>query len=147
VYHFCRAFSEKAQGSIARLEEELLNRPVVMTDATVVTVNGKRGYIRNFSMEKGVRCHAMKDKTLKAMGKLHFLSKFTGILVHDHETALYHFGTGHGECNAHIMRYLKKNGEDSANSWSGDMISLLCEMNRERKHAISRGKRHSRKAG
>ena len=50
------------------MEEELLNRPVVMTDATVVTVNGKRGYIRNFSMEKGVRCHAMKDKTLKAMG-------------------------------------------------------------------------------
>lgn len=59
--------------------------------------------------------------------------------MHDHETALYHFGTGHGECNAHIIRYLKKNSEESGNSWSGEMISLLCEMNRERKQAISRG--------
>ncbi len=139
VYHFCGSFSGKALGSIAHLEEGLLNQRVVMTDATAVTVNGERSYIRNFSMEKAVVYRVMKDKTLAAMGKLRFLSKSTGILVHDHETALYHFGTGHGECNAHIIRYLKKNSEESGNSWSGEMISLLCEMNRERKQAISRG--------
>lgn len=141
VYHFCRTFSEKAQGSIAHLEEELLNQRVVMTDATVVTVNGEQSYIRNFSMEKAVVYRVMKDKTLAAMRKLRFLSKFTGILVHDHETALYHFGTGHGECNVHIIRYLKKNSEDSGNSWSGEMISLLCEMNRTRKQSIIKGEK------
>lgn len=139
VYHFCRAFSEKARGSVASLEEELLNQRVVMTDATAVTVNGEQGYIRNFSMEKAVVYRVMKDKTIASMRKLRFLAKFTGILVHDHETALYHFGTGHGECNVHIIRYLKKNSEDSGNNWSGEMISLLCEMNRIRKQAISRG--------
>ena len=139
VYHFCGSFSGKALGSIAHLEEGLLNQRVVMTDATVVTVNGEQSYIRNFSMEKAVVYRVMRDKTLAAMGKLRFLSEFTGTLVHDHETALYHFGTGHGECNAHIIRYLKKNSEESGNSWSGEMISLLCEMNRERKQAISRG--------
>lgn len=30
------------------------------------------------------------------MNCLPFLKNFTGTLVHDHETALYHFGTGHG---------------------------------------------------
>lgn len=141
VYRFCQTFSEKAQESVSRLEEELLNQGVVMTDATVVTVNGEQGYIRNFSMEKAVVYRAMKDKTLKGMRKLRFLAKYTGILVHDHETALYHFGTGHGECNVHIIRYLRKNSEDSGNSWSEEMISLLSEMNRVRKQLKKDGEK------
>ena len=141
VYHFCRVFSEKAKGSTASLEEELLNHRVVMTDATVVTVNGEQRYIRNFSIGKAVVYRVMKDKTIPSLRKLRFLAKFTGILVHDHETALYHFGTGHGECNVHILRYLKKNSEDSGNSWSGKMISLLCEMNRMRKQYQGEGEK------
>ena len=121
------------------MEEELLNHWVVMTDATVVSVNGKQGYIRNFSMEKAVVYWVMKDKTIAAMKKLRFWAGFTGLLVHDHETALYHFGTGHGECNVHIIRYLKKNSEESGNRWLGEMISLLCEMNRMKKQAVSKG--------
>ena len=44
-----------------------------------------------------------------------------------------------GECNVHIIRYLKKNSEESGNSQSGEMISLLCEMNHMKRQAISRG--------
>ena len=57
-----------------------------------------------------------------------------------HETALYHFGTDHAECNVHIIRYLRKNTEETGNSWSDEMISLLCEMNKKRKEYISQGK-------
>lgn len=137
VYHFCKSFSKKTETSIARLEEELLNQPVAATDATVITVNGKQEYIRNFSTAKSVLYRAMKDKTLDTMHKVRFLEKYTGILVHDHETALYHFGTGHGECNVHVIRYLRKNTEDTGNAWSGQMIKLLCEMNRARKAAAA----------
>lgn len=136
VYHFCKSFSEKAKISIAHLEEELLNHAVVATDATVVTVNGEQNYIRNFSIDKTVLYRAMKEKTIDAMRKVSFLKKFTGILVHDHETALYHFGTDHAECNVHIIRYLRKNTEDTEHRWSDQMISLLCEMNRTRKSII-----------
>lgn len=83
----------------------------------------------------------MKDKTLTTMRKFRFLAKYTGTLVHDHETTLYHFGTKHGECNVHIIRYLRKNSEDSGNGWSGEMISLLCEMNHVRKQSISKGEK------
>lgn len=55
------------------------------------------------------------------------------------ETALYHFGTGHTECNVHLLRYLKKNTEDTNHSWSGEMVSLLCSANRERNHQIAQG--------
>ena len=82
----------------------------------------------------------MKSKSLKALEKIDFLKKYTGILAHDHETALYHFGTGHEECNVHLLRYLRKNTEETKNSWSGEMAELLGEMNRERKELLEQKK-------
>lgn len=61
--------------------------------------------------------------------------------MHDHETALYHFGTDHGECNVHIIRYLRKNTEETGHKWSGQMKELFCEMNRERKKCIAGGEK------
>ena len=67
------------------------------------------------------------------------LRDYAGLLLHDHETALYHFGTGHAECNVHIIRYLRKNSEETKNRWSGELIALLNEMNEARKQRISEG--------
>lgn len=139
VYSFCRRFSEQAGKSIRHLEEELLNRNVVATDATPVTVNGVQDYIRNTSVKETVVYHAMKDKTTASLKNLSFFASYGGILVHDHEMALYHFGTGHGECNVHLLRYLKKNTEETGNRWSGEMAQLLCRMNRERKELMKAG--------
>ncbi|MFA9424596.1 MAG: transposase, partial [Sedimentibacter sp.] len=139
VYGFCKKFAKIAETSIQHLEDELLNQTVVATDATTVTVNGKQNYIRNFSIEKTVIYNAMKNKTIAALGKLDFLDKYSGILVHDHETALYHFGTDHAECNIHIIRYLRKNKEDTGHKWSDEMLTLLCDMNKTRKEQIKQG--------
>lgn len=119
VYGFCRKLSEQSQESIRHLDEHPLNSEVVATDATTVTVNGKQNYIRNFSIEDTVVYRAMKSKAITSLEKVGFLEKYTGILVHDHETAMYHFGTGHGECNVHLLRYLKKNTEETGKEWSG----------------------------
>lgn len=139
VYGFCKKFAEKSEQSLRRLEQELLNSTVVATDATNVTVNGKQNYIRNFSITQTVLYCAMKHKTIDAMHKINFLEHFTGILVHDHETALYHFGMDHGECNVHMIRYLRKNSEDTKNPWSDKLITLFCKMNNERKEAMRNG--------
>ena len=112
---------------------------MVATDATTVTVNGEQNYIRNFSAGDTVVYHAMDSKSIKALEGLDFLNRYAGTLVHDHETALYHFGTDHAECNVHIIRYLRKNTEDTKNRWSGEMISLLCEMNKSRKGFMAQG--------
>lgn len=89
---------------------EMLNQEIVATDATTVTVNGKQNYIRNFSIINSVVYHAMDSKSIKALKEIDFLKRYTGTLLHDHETALYHFGTEHAECNVHIIRYLRKKG-------------------------------------
>lgn len=140
VYGFCRKFADISQASLQNLESHMLNKNVVATDATTVTVNGKQNYIRNFSISDTVVYRAMQSKSIDALKKLEFLKKYAGILLHDHETALYHFGTDHAECNVHIIRYLRKNTEETGNSWSGEMIKLLCEMNKTRKEYVRQGK-------
>ncbi len=53
-----------------------------------------------------------------------------------------HFGTDHAECNVHIIRYLRKNTEETGHTWSEGMISLLSGMNKARKALINEGARH-----
>ena len=139
VYGFCKSLAKASETSIQNLENQLMDQAVVATDATTVTVNGKQNYIRNLSIKDTVIYHAMNSKSIEALKGLDFLKKYTGILLHDHETALYHFGTDHAECNVHIIRYLRKNTEESGNAWSDKMITLLCEMNRIRKGYMEQG--------
>ena len=141
IYGFCKKLAKVSEASISNLETEMLNQKVVATDATTITVNGTQNYIRNFSIKNSVVYHAMTSKSIEALKEIEFLKHYTGTLLHDHETALYHFGTEHAECNVHIIRYLRKNTEETGNKWSDEMITLLCEMNKCRKLLQEKGQR------
>jgi len=137
IYGFCQAFAQKSEDSIAQIYEELMNSKTVYTDSTTVTINGKQAHIRNQSINNAVLYSPMGKKDIATLKVTGILPKYCGTLVHDHETALYHFGTRHGECIVHLMRYLKKNTEESKNAWSGKLTSLFSTMNVERKKRIS----------
>ena len=136
IYHFIRAFADLATPIMKRLRQTLLNKQVLCTDATVMTNNGVLNWVRNISSQDTVVYSAMEKKNIDELKRLDVLNEFAGTLVHDHETALYHFGLQHGECNVHLLRYLTKNIEDTGNSWAMKMRSLLCEMNEARKQRI-----------
>ncbi len=140
IYGFCCRLSEASVESISHLENHMLDQEVAATDGTTVRINGRQANIRNFSVKDTVIYKAMKGKTLRELGEIDLLRKYTGTLIHEHETALYQFGTGHGECNVHLLRYLRKNTEEAGNPWSQKMAELLIEMNRERKKQQEEGK-------
>lgn len=140
VYNFCAQFADKAEKTIAELEREQSVESVLCTDATNTTTNGKKSYIRNFSSKSAVIYYAMESKAIEALKNIEFLVGYHGILMHDHERALYHFGKGHAECNVHILRYLRKNTEDTGNEWSEKMITVLTKANKARKALIAAGK-------
>ena len=140
VYSICRRFSLLCQKEEEAVKENLLDSQVLCTDATVMSEDGKKCYIRNFSNGESVLYCRMEKKSLSALKELDILNRFTGILEHDHETAIYHFGTGHGECNVHLCRYLRKNSEETGNSWSRDMMNFLNGLNEGRKRAVSAGR-------
>lgn len=137
VYKFIRQFTSRATPVIDKVCESALNKDVIWTDATGISVNGKQHYIRNISTANEVVYVGMDKKNLEHLKKT-LLADYTGIMVHDHETAMYHFGTGHAECNVHILRYLTKNSEDTGNAWSEAMKKWLCGMNADRKRRMAR---------
>ena len=50
---------------------------------------------------------------------------------------LNQFGSGHGESIVHLMCYLKKNTEESGNTWSQELSTLFSIINGERKKRIA----------
>ena len=140
IYNFCKQFADKSDEIITELEQEQSKESVLCTDATNTSTNGKKSYIRNFSSNTAVIYYAVESKAVASLEKIEFLVGYQGILMHDHESALYHFGSGHAECNVHILRYLRKNTEDTGNGWSEKMIMVLTEANEARKALIAAGK-------
>lgn len=139
VYEFCRKFSKLAEPEVKKLETHLQNQTVATTDATTTSTDGKQTYIRNVSDKDTVVYYGLETKSRKELDEIPFFQNYSGTLVHDHETALYYYGTEHAECNAHILRYLKKNTEETGNAWSGELASLLREIHRERKKYTGAG--------
>lgn len=139
IFNWLESFYRGAAEEEKIIEGHLLDQRQIGTDATTVTVNGQQTYVRNFSSKQDVLYVPMGRKNIRALGQIPFLQKYTGILAHDHETALYHFGQGHTECNVHLVRYLRANSENTGHQWSSKMISLLLEMNRYRKELIQQG--------
>ncbi|MDO4339225.1 MAG: transposase [Eubacteriales bacterium] len=140
IYHFCRGFSEGCAAVRPQIKEALLNAGKICTDATGIKRNGKQEYIRNFSTEDCVLYCGSEKKNIKTLEKFRIFQAFTGTLIHDHETALYHFGGAHGECNVHLARYLRKNTEETGNQWSHRLCSFLYGMNDARNRWIQQGR-------
>ena len=129
VYGFLNRFASLCDPSLKQIEVELLGENALCTDATYTSTDGVQSYIRNISTDGAVRYYPMNSKTIEEHRKIDILRVFQGILLHDHETALYHFGSDHGECNVHLLRYLRKNTEETGNTWSDEMIQLLTNAN------------------
>ena len=139
VFGWLEALHQRAEVKKEKIENHLLDLPQVCTDATTVSMDGRQAYVRNFSSRHWVLYVPMERKNIEALAKIPFMKKFAGILTHDHETALYHFGTDHAECNVHLIRYLTANTENTGHKWSSKLISLLCEANRYRKRMMADG--------
>lgn len=136
IYGFCKQFAARVQHVVAGYADELLNSSVLHTDATTMSRDGEQSYIRSISTNRCVLYQPMDGKSISDLKALPVLKDYTGALIHDHETALYHFGTAHGECNVHLLRYLKKNTEETGNSWSEELARFLCDANHQRKEKL-----------
>lgn len=54
---------------------------------------------------------------------------YQGTLVHDHDVTFYKYRTGHQECLAHVLRYLKDSMDNEKDrTWNRQMHSLIQEM-------------------
>lgn len=138
-YNFCTYVSNRCDASLDCLYENLLNSPVIYSDATYTKENGSETYVRNVSNRETVIYSSQDNKTIDEIGQTPVLSDFYGILMTDHETAMKHFGTENAECNQHTDRYCRKTTQETKHCWSDEFMRLLYEI-KDKKESLMKQK-------
>ena len=139
IVNFMKDFNSKSQYVIKAIENKILNSELMHTDATTGRVENKNICIRTHSIDEATLLIPTYGKGKKYIEEANILNRYTGNLVHDHETVIYNYGNKHIECNVHISRYLKGCNENTNNNWSLKMRSFLCQINKYRKDLKNKG--------
>ncbi len=109
LVNFVNEFSTKSKPILKCFEKKLLNSETMFTDETSGKYNKSKIYIRNYSNEDTVIYKSHKRKGHKAIKAHDILPRFMGGIVHDHDTAMYSYGTKNYECIIHLGRYIRRN--------------------------------------
>ena len=139
IVNFTKDLNRKSEYLIKEIEENLLNSEMMNTDATTGRCENKNICVRTYSTEKTTLLIPSYGKGKKYIEESNILNRYTGNLVHDHETVMYNYGEKHIECNVHISRYLRGNYENTKNEWSLKMRSFVCSLNEYRKKQKGKG--------
>ena len=119
----------KSETERKKLFTKIQMSPVMHIDCTNARVNGKSAYVFVNATPDGSVYYSASTKKGHAGIKDTPAETYQGILVHDHESTFYKYGSDHQECLAHILRYLKDSMENEKNlTWSTKMHSFLQEI-------------------
>ena len=139
VVNFMKELNNKSNYLIENIKNKLLNSEIMHTDGTTGRCENKNACVRTYSTEKIVFLVPTYGKGKKYIEETNILNRYTGKLVHDHETVMYNYGSKHIECNVHVARYLKGCNENTKNKWALKMRSFLCQLNAYRKKLKTKG--------
>lgn len=137
VSDLSRVFSEKTQTEQKEAFADLLTAPVMNADFTSVPMNGKRIQILVCAdATTGTALYFAKEHKGHEGVKETPIEDYQGIIVQDHDTTFYKYGSNHQECLAHILRYLKDSMENESHlTWNQKMRTHLQHMIHARKEA------------
>ena len=111
-----------------KIQQQVIDSPVVCFDETGMGINGKREWLHVASTET-LTCYAAHPKrgheATEAMG---ILPDFQGIAVHDFWKPYFKYDCRHVLCNAHHLRELTGILEQDKQAWPKNMIDLLIEI-------------------
>ena len=139
IVNFVKTLNDNSANILKQIENSILNSTVMNTDNTTSRCNGKNVIVRNHSANDFTLLKVSNGKSRKYIEETGILTKYTGNLVHDHETLMYNYGNKHAECNVHVCRYLKGCFQDTNNSWSKDFRNFLLCLNEHKKELIKKG--------
>ncbi len=126
------------------LYHHLIALPLVYWDDTVIMVDKKRACLRFYGNDNAAYYVAHEDKTLNGVledGILSALPK-EATVMHDHCNISYNdqFVFENVECNAHLLRDLQKNYEDTKHKELMDIKNLISKTVKDRNDLCEKGK-------
>ena len=119
-----------------KIKEKLLNSLVLHVDETPIKINGEQYYIHNISNKEYTLQYVNKKRGTDAIKEFGFLKEYKGILVHDHFSMYYQYGTGNAECNVHALRYLKGVTDFTEHKWAKELSDLKTNSYREEERKL-----------
>lgn len=125
LVNWSNSLSDKLTPFTEEILQGLHNSTYVHADESPININGKNHQLHNYSNDKYTLQYVHESKSKRAMEEIGFLPNYLGTLIHDHNKVQYNFGTNHGECNTHILRYLQAVKDFTKHIWSQDMSELL----------------------
>lgn len=124
-----KEFAEKTEKEQKELFHRILSSPVMHTDCTNARINGESAYVFVCCTPSGETMYFSRLKKGHEGVKGTVTEDYQGILVHDHESTFYKYGSDHQECLAHVLRYLKDSMENEPErTWNKKMYALIQEM-------------------
>ena len=147
-------FNKEAFGFLADFENRVKNKlagsDLAHADETGINIGGKTHWLHCVSNDSWTLYHPHEKRGTLAMNDMGILSRFKGILCHDHWKPYYKIDCTHALCNAHHLRELTRAWEQDAQQWARKMKDLLETINRKVTEAggaldTQESKKHRRK--
>ncbi len=135
--------AKKCEAQKDKILEELLEEEVLYVDETGVKIDGERYWVHVITGEKGVWFICTKSRGGGEEGPVELLRKYgyKGTVVHDHFSAYGKLVDRlNGECNIHILRYMRGGVKFDECPYCEEMIDLLLEAKDEKERLIENGK-------
>lgn len=136
IVNIMSEFSKKSTPSIDNIIEDILKDKTLFSDETVEKLINKNGYVRNYSNEESVVYKSHYNKGHNPIKEDNILTRYTGIVMGDHDSTLDSYGTKRIECNVHLGRYTVEITQNTYEApWAEKMKVLLETANNTRKYA------------
>lgn len=114
---------------VNKIKEQIKGSQVVNFDESGFRDNALLKWMHVASTEYLTYYEMHKNRGYEGAKAVDILPGFTGTAVHDHWKPYYKFTEcNHGECNSHILRYLRAIYENDKQEWAQEMAGLLLEI-------------------
>ena len=123
-----KQFSKATEEQRKKWFVELQRCPVLNVDFTNARCDGKNMEVAIVASPDGITQYYGREQKGHKGVKGTPVENYQGIMIHDHDTTFYSYGSDHQECSTHMLRYLKDAMENEPErKWAGKMRSLLQE--------------------
>lgn len=92
IVNFMKDLDNKSRYIISNIRGKLLNTELMYTDATTARCENKNICVRTHSTQDLTLLVPTYGKSKKYIEETNILNRYTGNLVHDHETVIYNYG-------------------------------------------------------
>ena len=131
IYSAVQTAAARVQAPVAAIREALVDAPLAHADETGMRVGRTLHWLHVVCTASVTAYFPHAKRGGEAIAAFGLLTRFAGVLVHDHWKPYAALTCQHAYCNAHHLRELIAIAETipSQRPWAEDMIGLLCEAN------------------